>query len=372
MLPVASTLRVSLVAALACGAAFAQHPRIDRLSSSVGPDCAGLAALKLANTTITAHRVDAGAFVLPPDSPRADSSFFTAFDTLAPFCRVQGVVTPVPDSHIEFEVWLPMLQWNGRSIGAGNGGYSGSINYYRLAEAVRDGAAGSATDTGHKNGDVRWWDGHPERIADWDHRAIHETAVKTKAIVKAFYGRAPSHAYFMSCSNGGRQGIVEALRYPADYDGILAGAPAYALGAGLSPHPLSAARAPDLRPFNRRGGKLIIVHGGDDRPAESVDFYGKLVAIMGQRSAGRFVRLYVVPGMGHCGGGGGPEPTDIGERLRPAQDPAHSVARALQSWVETGVAPRAIIATKYRTDDDPASGVIRTRPICPHPPGGQC
>jgi len=267
-------------------------------------------------------------------------------------------------------VWLPMLQWNGRYIGAGNGAYSGSINYYRLAEAVRDGAAGSATDIGHKNGDVRWWNGHPARVVDWDHRAIHETAVKTKAIINAFYGRAQSHAYFMSCSNGGRQGIVEALRYPADYDGILAGAPAYAFGAELSPHPLSATRAPDLRAFKRRGGKLIIYHGGDDRPAASVDFYRKVVAIMSDRSVDEFVRLYVVPGMGHCGGGG-PDPTEIGERLRPAQDPAHSVARALQSWVETGVAPREIIATKYRIDGDPTSGVIRTRPVCPHPLGGQ-
>jgi feruloyl esterase len=146
--------------------------------------CADLAALKLANTTIAVQSVGAGAFVLPPDSPRADSSFFTAFGTLAAFCRVQGVIKPVSDSHIAFEVWLPM-RWNGRYIGAGNGGYSGSINYYRLAEAVRDGAAGSATDAGHQNGDVRWWDGHPERVVDWDHRAIHETAVTTKAIVKS-------------------------------------------------------------------------------------------------------------------------------------------------------------------------------------------
>jgi Tannase and feruloyl esterase len=88
---------------------------------------------------------------------------------------------------------------------------------------------------------------------------------------------------------------------------------------------------------------------------------------MGNRSVDAFMRLYVAPGMGHCGGGGGAEPTDIGERLRPAQDPAHSVARALQSWVETGVAPRQIIATKYRIDDDPTSGVLRTRPVCPYP-----
>jgi feruloyl esterase len=309
--------------------------------------CSDLAALRLAHTTITAaDTVAAGAFVLPAGSPRADPSFFTAFDTLASFCRVQGVVEPVPGSHIEFEVWLPLAQWNGRAIGAGNGGTSGSINYYRLAEAVRDGSAGSATDVGHKDADVRWWEGHPERVADFDHRAIHETAVKTKAIVRAFYGRPPSHTYFMSCSNGGRQGIVEALRYPEDYDGILAGAPAYDLGAELASHPLSAMRPPDLRAFQRRGGKLILYHGGEDHPAASVAFYRKVVALMGQRPVDELVRLYVVPGMGHCGGGNGPDPTDIGERLRPGQDPAHSVARALQAWVETGVAPHAIMAVR--------------------------
>lgn len=329
------------------------------LSPAASAACPDLAALKLANTTIvSAQIVAAGAFVLPPESPRADSSFFTAFDTLAAFCRVHGVIQPVADSHIEFEVWLPMSHWNGRYVGAGNGGYSGSINYYRLGETVRDGSVGSSTDAGHKTADVRWWAGHPERVIDFDHRAIHETAVNTKAIIQAFYGRKPSHSYFMSCSNGGRQGIVEALRYPADYDGILAGAPAYSFGAELSPQPLSAARAPDLRAFKARGGKLILYHGGRDQPEASVDFYRKVVAIMGQRSVDAFVRLYLVPAMGHCGGGEGPEPTDIGERLRPSQDTSHSVARALQSWIETGVAPRAIIAT---------GDVLRTRLICPYP-----
>ncbi len=207
-------------------------------------------------------------------------------------------------------------------------------------------------------------------MIDFDHRAIHETALQAKAVIEAFYGKPQSHAYFISCSNGGRQGIVEAQRYPADYDGILAGAPAYSFGANLgqtSRPPALNWRAPDLRAFKSRGGKLIIYHGGSDGPAASVDFYRDLVSSMGRGSVDDFVRLYVVPGMGHCGGGTGPEPTDIGERLRPSQDSAHSVTRALQRWVERGVAPREIIATKYRTEDEPTSGIMRTRPVCPYP-----
>ena len=333
--------------------------------------CLDLAALKLPKTTITfARTVNAGAFVRPPDSPRADSSFFTAFETLAAFCRVQGIIRPAADSRIEFEVWLPISAWSGRYIGAGNGGFSGSINYYRLAEAIRDGSVGSATDVGHKDDELRWWVGHPEKVIDFEYRAIHETSRQAKAIIKAFYGTPQLHAYFISCSNGGRQGIVEAQQYPADYDGILAGAPAYAFGANLGrarrPRSLHR-RAPDLEAFRSRGGKLIIYHGGSDGPAASIDVYRDLLSIMGRASVDDFMRLYVVPGMGHCGVGTGPEPADIGERLRPSQDSARSVSRALQRWVERGVAPREIIATKYRTEDDPTSGIIRTRPVCPYP-----
>jgi hypothetical protein len=333
--------------------------------------CAELAALKLPYTSITSAQVTgAGAFQLPSDGPRVDSSFFTAFKTLAAFCRVRAVIRPVADSHIEFEVWLPIAGWNGRYIAAGNGSYSGSINYYRLAEAIQDGAVGSATDVGHKDADQQWWVGHPERVHDFDYRAIHETAIQARAVTKAFYDKPAAHAYFISCSNGGRQGLVEAQRFPTDYDGIVAGAPAYEFGANLDGStrvPALNWRTPSLEALKEHGGRLIIYHGGNDGPRASVDFYRRLTAHMGKASVDDFVRLYVVPGMGHCGGGAGPDPTDIGERLRPGQDAAHSVIRALERWVETGVAPHEIVATKYRMEDEPGSGVVRTRPICPYP-----
>src|SRR5580704_6067399 len=199
--------------------------------------CSSLAALHLAKTTIASGEiVAAGAFQLPPGGLRADSSFFTAFETLGAFCRVRGVITPAIDSRIEFEVWMPVSGWNGNYIGAGNGGFSGSINYYRLGEAVHAGYVASATDIGHKDSESRWWDGHPEKVIDFDYRGIHETALRTKAVIEAFYGRLQAHAYFISCSNGGRQGLVEAQKYPADYDGVLAGAPAYSFGAILGGH----------------------------------------------------------------------------------------------------------------------------------------
>lgn len=141
---------------------------------------------------------------------------------------MQGVLTPSPDSHIEFEVWLPVSGWNGKYLGVGNGGFAGSIGYTALADAVANGYVASSTDTGHKGGatDGVWALGHHEKMVDYGYRAIHETAEKAKEVVAAYYGGAPKQSYFASCSNGGRQALLEAQRYPADYDGILAGAPA--------------------------------------------------------------------------------------------------------------------------------------------------
>src|SRR5262245_16079005 len=113
--------------------------------------CDDLGQLSLEHTRITAAAVvPQGAFKLPAAGPEPDSSFFTAFDKLRAFCRVEGVIEPSPDSHIEFEVWLPTAGWNGKYLGAGNGGMGGSINYFRIAEGVNAGYAASSTDTGNK------------------------------------------------------------------------------------------------------------------------------------------------------------------------------------------------------------------------------
>jgi hypothetical protein len=156
-------------------------------------------------------------------------------DPLAPvavnasFCRVQGAIKPSPDSDIQFEVWLPpTAAWNGKYEGTGNGGFAGSLIYSPMSWAVEAGYAVSGTDTGHSGGslDSPWALGHPEKIVDFGWRGIHETASASKAIIEAYYAKAPAHAYFSGCSDGGREALLEAQRFPKDYDGIVAGAPA--------------------------------------------------------------------------------------------------------------------------------------------------
>jgi Tannase and feruloyl esterase len=187
-------------------------------------DCAALKKTAFPGTEITVAQLHAaGPFAIPPELGPARTVHLPAF------CRIQGVLRPTPDSAIDFEVWLPAKDWNGRFQGIGNGGFAGSISYSALAGAVEDGDAAAATDTGHKAGgtDAGWAKGHPERIIDFGWRAVHLTAAVGKALTKAYYGARPRHSYFMSCSNGGRQGLMEAQRFPEDYDGIIAGAPAY-------------------------------------------------------------------------------------------------------------------------------------------------
>src|SRR5271157_1803613 len=182
--------------------------------------CESLASLTLPKTTIAAARVyAAGEFLAPNGQPLSN---------LPAFCRVQGVVKPSDDSDIRFEVWLPDLQWNGKFRGIGNGGFAGAISQNELAAAVTAGYAAASTDTGHQAAGqgASWALGHPQKAIDFGWRAIHETADKGKAIAAAFYGEAPRRSYFNGCSNGGRQALMEAQRFPADYDGIVAGAPA--------------------------------------------------------------------------------------------------------------------------------------------------
>ena len=136
-------------------------------------------------------------------------------------------VKVVVPAQINVEVWLPTENWNERFQGVGGGGLAGQISYAALASALQAGFAAASTDTGHVgNADALWAIGRPDLLEDYGHRAIHEMTLKAKSITRAFYGRAPHHAYFTGCSTGGRQGLMEAQRYPGDYDGILSGAPA--------------------------------------------------------------------------------------------------------------------------------------------------
>jgi feruloyl esterase len=122
--------------------------------------------------------------------------------------------------------WMPASGWNGKFQGVGGGGFAGVISYGAMVAALRRGYATASTDTGHNTPGGAWAMGHPELIVDYAYRAIHEMTVKSKEIVKTFYGNAPARSYFVGCSTGGRQGLMEAQRFPTDYDGIVAGAPA--------------------------------------------------------------------------------------------------------------------------------------------------
>ena len=479
--------------------------------------CESLATIALANTTIAiAESRLAGEFTPPGAKPIAN---------LPAFCRIAGSIKPSSDSDIRFEVWLPSSNWNGRFQGIGNGGYAGAISLAGLANAVRNGYAGASTDTGHQDGgtSATWALNHPEKIVDFGYRAIHETAAGAKAIIRTFYGEGPKRSYFNSCSNGGRQALMEAQRYPADYDGIIAGAPAnswtHLLSAAasgvvatlaepesyipaaklpaieraalaqcdaadgvkdgvienplacrfdpsvllckgdqsdacLTVHQLTSLKTiyggltsnkgqpifpglspggeaeqggwanwitgdspekslmfafgtqffknmvysnpdwqfrtfdpgrdvkaadermarhlnstnPDLSAFQKRGGRLILYHGWADAaisPVNSINYHDSVISKMGANNAGAFVRLYMAPGMEHCGGGAGPNA--FGQGGTPDGDRFHSIDAALEAWVEQGTAPDRIIATKYKTNADPKSGVVRTRPLCPWP-----
>jgi feruloyl esterase len=129
---------------------------------------------------------------------------------------------------IQFEVWLPTGNWNGKFQGVGNVGLAGTINYAAMATALRGGYATASTDTGHTGTaeTADWALGHPELVVDYGFRAIHEMTRKAKRVVRAFYGTPPQYAYFNGCSTGGRQALMEVQRFPRDYDGVIAGAPA--------------------------------------------------------------------------------------------------------------------------------------------------
>lgn len=195
------------------------------VSAQVDPAaaCAKLSGERLPTTTITsAQAVTSGSF-MPPGSSNAITN-------LPPFCRVAGAIEPTSESHIAFEVWLPLQNWNGRFAGVGNGGWAGTISYGGLQEQIRRGYASASTNTGHEAAPgmnaARFAFEHPEQLIDFASRAHHETTVKAKALVRAFYGKPPARAYWIGCSSGGYEGLMEAQRFPADYDGIVAGAPA--------------------------------------------------------------------------------------------------------------------------------------------------
>jgi pimeloyl-ACP methyl ester carboxylesterase len=420
------------------------------------------------------------------------------------FCRVSARISPVEGSEIKIQVWLPS-DWNGKLFGFGGGGFEGSYAAANimLRRQVGEGYAGVVTDAGHDaGGEPRWALGQPEKIVDFGHRANHLGAVVAKAVVADFYGTPAQLGYFHGCSNGGRDALMLAQRYPEDYDAIAVGAPAnsftarlaafsqmgkdfstpagkslvpklpllnnaavakcdtldgvkdsvierpnmcrfdpaelqcksgeaatclskdevglarsmyrgtvgrdgklimsgFAIGSELkwapppagenmgtalyrymvyndpdwSPEsfvldrdyaaarkavgPMLDATNPDLRPFLRRGGKLLIYHGWDDTaipPGNSLRYHDQVLKTVGKRYA-RNVRLFMLPGVDHCGQGKGPDQVDF--------------VAALDRWSESGAAPERLIASKH--DNRIAyfaqlpTKIVRSRPLCAWP-----
>jgi feruloyl esterase len=176
--------------------------------------CEGLKSLAGPEMTITAAELVAAG---PYAAGRGQQPV-----ALPAHCRIAAVLVPTPDSHIEMELWLPAENWNGKFLAVGNGGWAGTISFPAMASALREGYATASNDTGHKGGSAEFALGHPEKVIDFGYRAMHEMALKSKALVSSYYNRGPRLSYYSGCSTGGRQGMMEAQRYPDDFDGIIA------------------------------------------------------------------------------------------------------------------------------------------------------
>ena len=180
--------------------------------------CTSLTSLSLPHATVTlAQSIPAGSFTAPDGEVLTD---------LPAFCRVAVVSRPSPDSQIGLEVWLPASTWNGRYHQSGNGGFAGAVPFGSLAAALRGNYAAAGTDDGHIGGTATFAPGHHQKVIDFGFRALKETTDKAKAVIAAFYGNGPARSYFVGCSDGGREALMEAQRFPDDFDGIVAGAPA--------------------------------------------------------------------------------------------------------------------------------------------------
>lgn len=190
--------------------------------------CESLAQLELLSARVVSAETVAAGTLTPPATAAWLRGNPDLYKSLGPFCRVTVQAAPSKDSDIKIEVWLPAEGWNGNFRGQGNGGFAGEIGYGSMAMAVLQKYATAGTNTGHsaEGTDASWALGHPEKVTDFGYRAIHEMTQIAKTAITAYYGNKLQHSYFSSCSNGGRQALMEAQRYPGDYDGILAGAPA--------------------------------------------------------------------------------------------------------------------------------------------------
>lgn len=197
-------------AALALPLALHATPAESARHERTAAECAAAVRIVLPGARITAAKA-----VAPNDSLRASGQ--------KPHCRVEATI----DTETHIVALLPD-EWNGRFLMGGAGGFVGEVQN-QFESTVHDGYATVGTDAGHSafSLSAQWALHNDRRIADYGHLAVHRTAEVTKALIAAYYGRPPKHSYFIGCSNGGREALMEAQRYPTDFDGIVAIAPAY-------------------------------------------------------------------------------------------------------------------------------------------------
>jgi len=181
----------------------------DAVKKNAVTECAAVSALRLPDVAIKSAEA-----VTPPA---------TGSRVTVPHCRVRGVI----GTEIGFEVLLPDT-WNGRFTMGGGGGFAGSLGN-QVADVVNDGYATASTDTGHQadGRQAGWALNNMERQVNYGYLGVHRTAEVAKAVIRAYYGTDSAYSYFIGCSNGGRQALMEAQRFPGDFDGIVSGAPAY-------------------------------------------------------------------------------------------------------------------------------------------------
>ncbi|MBO0749380.1 MAG: tannase/feruloyl esterase family alpha/beta hydrolase, partial [Porphyrobacter sp.] len=209
---------VAGLALLACGCTTAPDSAATGAAASVSAPvgaqaCAGFNASSLGLANATAHYV------------AADPA-----KNLPAFCEVSGTLHPVARSNVGVVYRLPDA-WNGKVYGIGGGGWIGNISLQGATDGLTRGYATMQTDGGHPIGNV-WdnsWAVDPDKAKDFSWRAIHEMTVAGKKVATAYYGRRFDNAYYVGCSTGGRMGLMEAQRFPDDYDAIVAGAPVYTL-----------------------------------------------------------------------------------------------------------------------------------------------
>jgi feruloyl esterase len=174
-------------------------------------------AMNLAGLTITEiDDIPSGTFKAPNGEIKTH---------LPAFVRIAFTSKPTPESNIRIELWLPKDTWNGRFLGTGNGGGAGRINYSNLSSGIMQGFATANTDMGTSPNADQILD-YPERWADFGYRSTNVMTVLSKAILEMYYQKSVQYSYFEGCSTGGEQALMEAQRFPEDYNGIIAGAPA--------------------------------------------------------------------------------------------------------------------------------------------------